>query len=34
MPRKNWDKVAQQEFNAMDPEAQAQWQDLRRRLGL
>lgn len=34
MPRKNWDKVADKEFNDMDAESQAQWMDLRRRLGV
>jgi len=34
MSRKNWDKVATQEFKEMDTETQAQWIDLRRRLGV
>lgn len=32
MPRKDWDKIADQEFNDMPPDAQAQWAELRRRL--
>jgi hypothetical protein len=31
---KNWDKIATQEFQAMDKDAQAQWLELRRRLGV
>lgn len=34
MPRKDWDKVADKEFNEMDADSQAQWMDLRRRLGV
>ena len=34
MKQKNWDKVADKEFKAMDKDAQAQWADLRRRLGV
>lgn len=34
MPRKNWDKVADREFEDMDAETQAQWADLRRRLSV
>ena len=32
MARKNWRKIADDEFNAMDKEAQAQWQELRDRI--
>ena len=32
MAQKNWDKVADREFKAMDKDAQEQWADLRRRL--
>jgi len=32
MPRKNWDKIADQEFSEMDKETQAQWAELRHRL--
>lgn len=34
MARKNWDKIADQEFKGMDKDTQAQWADLRRRLGV
>lgn len=34
MSRKNWNKVADKEFQAMDKEAQEQWAELRHRLGL
>jgi hypothetical protein len=34
LSQKNWDAVADKEFNAMDKEAQEQWLDLRRRLGV
>jgi hypothetical protein len=34
MARKNWDKVATKEFKAMDKDAQAQWAELRHRLGV
>jgi len=34
MSRKNWDKIADKEFKAMDTEAQEQWAELRHRLGL
>jgi hypothetical protein len=34
MSRKNWDKIADTEFNAMDKDTQAQWAELRHRLGL
>lgn len=34
MPSKNWDKVADKEFYEMDEDAQAQWGELRHRLGL
>ena len=34
MPRKDWDKIADNEFFGMDEDAQAQWADLRRRLGV
>jgi hypothetical protein len=33
MPRKNWDKIADQEFEEMDAESREQWAELRRRLG-
>lgn len=29
MIRKNWTKIADDEFNAMDVDAQAQWAELR-----
>lgn len=29
MTKKNWKKIAQQEFSAMDPKEQADWMDLR-----
>jgi len=32
MTRKNWERIARQEFTAMDADAQAQWAELRRRL--
>ena len=32
--KKNWNKIAEKEFKAMDNEAQAQWADLRHRLGV
>jgi len=31
MARRNWRKIADEEFNRMDQEAQAQWQELRER---
>jgi len=31
MSRRNWQKVADQEFKSMDKDAQAQWQELRER---
>ena len=31
MARKDWTKIADNEFMDMDTEAQAQWQDLRER---
>jgi len=34
MPKKNWDKIADQEYNEMDPDAQKQWADLRQRVGV
>ncbi len=34
MPRKDWDKIADAEFNEMDNESKQQWAELRRRLGL
>jgi hypothetical protein len=34
MPKKNWDKVANQEFYDMPADAQKQWADLRHRLGV
>jgi hypothetical protein len=34
MKKKKWDKIADKEFRAMDAEAQAQWADLRHRLGV
>jgi hypothetical protein len=30
---KDWDKIATKEFKAMDKDAQAQWAELRDRLG-
>jgi hypothetical protein len=31
MPKgKSWKKIADEEFNAMDPDEQAQWADLRK----
>lgn len=30
MARKNWDKIARQEFESMDSDAQHDWEDLRR----
>ena len=32
MVRKNWDKVAQKEFENMDAEWQEDWADLRKRV--
>lgn len=32
MSQKNWEKIADKEFKAMDKEAQEQWAELRRRL--
>lgn len=32
MGKKNWDKIADKEFKAMDKESQEQWADLRRRM--
>lgn len=34
MARKNWDKVANRQFESMDKDAQEQWAELRRRLGV
>jgi hypothetical protein len=34
MRLKYWDQVADKEFKAMDKDAQAQWADLRHRLGV
>ena len=34
MKQQDWDKIATKEFQAMDKDAQAQWIDLRRRLGV
>jgi hypothetical protein len=34
MPRKDWTKIADDEFYDMDEESQKQWGELRRRLGL
>jgi len=34
MAQKNWDKIATKEFKAMDTDAQAQWAELRHRLGV
>lgn len=34
MPQKNWDKIADAEFNAMDADSQKQWSELRRRLSV
>ncbi len=34
MTRKNWDEVASKEFYEMDAETQAQWIELRHRLGV
>jgi hypothetical protein len=34
MTQKHWDKVADKEYKAMDADAQAQWADLRHRLGV
>ena len=31
MARKNWDKVAEQEFMGMDPDWQKDWADLRKK---
>lgn len=32
MARKNWDKIADQEFNALDGDWQKDWADLRERV--
>jgi hypothetical protein len=32
MPSKDWNKIADQEFEAMDQDSQKQWMELRRRL--
>lgn len=34
MKNQNWDEIADKEFNAMDKEAQQQWAELRKRLGV
>jgi hypothetical protein len=34
MTQKNWDKVADKQFSDMDKDAQAQWAELRHRLGV
>jgi hypothetical protein len=34
MSSKDWNKIADKEYNAMDKDAQEQWADLRHRLGV